>query len=155
MKTLLLIRHAEAGWGDFGQSDFERTLTQRGLMQADDMAERLKEEGLRPDLILSSTAARTKMTTQHLFAGMAVTWVKSLYLAESEQMLMQIKTIADDVACLAVVAHNPGISECAEAICEKNIHGMAPCTVLAISWPVTHWSEIEQGAGELRAHLYP
>ena len=153
MKTLLLIRHAEAGWGDFGQNDMERTLTSRGLMQADDMAKRLKEKQLVPDRVCSSTAIRAEMTAQRLFEHHAIQWDKSLYLAEPDMMLQQIKAADDDVQTLAIVAHNPGISALADALSSESVHGMAPCTVAVLPWDVQQWSDIKQGAGELSAYL--
>jgi len=153
MKTLLLIRHAEAGWGDFGQSDIKRTLTPRGLMQAEDMAKRLKEKQLVPDKVLSSTAIRAEMTAQGLFEHHTIQWDKNLYLAEPDNLLQQIKAADNDVQTLAIVAHNPGISVLADALSNEPVHGMAPCTVAVLQWKVQQWSDIKQGAGELSAYL--
>jgi hypothetical protein len=47
MKTLLMIRHAKAGWGGFTLYDFERPLEISGMKDAEKMAVRLKERQLK------------------------------------------------------------------------------------------------------------
>jgi phosphohistidine phosphatase len=61
MKTLLLIRHAKSSWNEPGLSDFERPLNDRGKKDAPEMAERLKEKGLKIDLIVSTKAVKVRV----------------------------------------------------------------------------------------------
>lgn len=44
MKTLYLVRHAKSSWESARQSDFERTLNERGLKAAPLMANLLKKK---------------------------------------------------------------------------------------------------------------
>lgn len=160
MKMLLLIRHAEAGWGDFGQADVERLLTERGVQQAHAIVRNINDEALIPDVIFSSTAKRTAMTAQILAAGISfpveqVIWRNELYLAEAELLFSVAQQADDHIQSLAIIAHNPGLSELADRLLSKPIHGMSPATVVAITWPVEHWSDISEGRGTLSAHLHP
>jgi phosphohistidine phosphatase len=55
MKTLLLMRHAEA-IRDFTVGDYDRPLSEYGKQQAARIGKILRAKGLVPDLIISSTA---------------------------------------------------------------------------------------------------
>jgi len=155
MKTLLLIRHAEAGWEDFGQADVMRKLTKHGEKQALEMCQQLGQAGFHAEQVLSSTAERAAKTAKVLFEPEGIVWRDDLYLASAQHVLNMIHNIDDALQTVAVVAHNPGLSELASHLCPQVEHGMPPCTVVALSWQLEHWPEIKVGTGELRACLYP
>ena len=62
MKTILLLRHAKSSWDSAAQNDHDRPLNKRGERAAALMAVHLCEAAPRPDLILCSTATRTRQT---------------------------------------------------------------------------------------------
>jgi hypothetical protein len=62
MKTLLLIRHAKAEPPAAGIVDHDRTLADRGRRDAPEMGRRLERLNLKPNLMISSTAARAAAT---------------------------------------------------------------------------------------------
>ena len=47
MKTLIVVRHAKSSWDSDSQQDFDRPLNERGKRDAPDMAQRLKEKGVK------------------------------------------------------------------------------------------------------------
>src|ERR1700754_2302322 len=61
MRTLVLLRHAKAEHPEVG-SDFDRRLTTRGKADAAAAGVWLAAEGIRPELVLCSAAARTRET---------------------------------------------------------------------------------------------
>jgi phosphohistidine phosphatase len=63
---LLIVRHAEAAPGS---PDELRTLTPDGREQARELGRRLRDEGVRPDVILSSPLLRARETAQALALG--------------------------------------------------------------------------------------
>ncbi len=79
MKTLLLVRHAKSSWDVAGLDDLERPLNERGKKDAPEMAKRVKERNIHPDIFLSSSAKRAYKTAK-LFA-------KEFGLAKSEIVL--------------------------------------------------------------------
>jgi len=160
MKTLLLIRHAEAQWDAFGQADIQRTLTERGIEQVHDIANSMKGESLIPNAIFSSSAKRAEMTALLLvpdidFAADKIQWCDDLYLAEAEHIFATAQQADDAIQTLAIIAHNPGLSELAHYLLPNPTNGMSPATVVAITWPVEHWQDISAKTGALRAHLQP
>jgi phosphohistidine phosphatase len=63
---LLIVRHAEAAPGD---PDELRTLTDGGREQARELGKRLRNEGVRPDAVLSSPLLRARETASALALG--------------------------------------------------------------------------------------
>ena len=66
MKTLVLARHAKSSWDEPDLEDHDRPLNERGEHDAPRMAKRLAGTGVRPEVILSSTALRA-LTTAEIF----------------------------------------------------------------------------------------
>jgi len=160
MKTLLLIRHAEAGWGDFGAPDVERCLTSRGEKEALAMGATLLTAGVLPDVFISSTAKRARMSTKLILQGMqtsehGVIWRDDLYLASAKKLFSVAQACDDKVQTLALLAHNPGLSELANDCLPEPIYGMSPCSVVSITWNTMHWQDISMADGQLQAYFSP
>ena len=64
MKTLLVLRHAKSSWKNATLADYERPLNKRGKRDAPRMGELIKQEGIVPDLIISSSAERALATAE-------------------------------------------------------------------------------------------
>ena len=64
MKTLLILRHAKSGLKDPNIADHERPLDEPAKKDALQMGKLLRDRGLIPDFILSSTAVRAKTTAE-------------------------------------------------------------------------------------------
>lgn len=152
MKRVFLIRHAKSSWADPGLSDFERPLNARGLSDAPEMAKRLVHQKLKIDAFLSSPARRAMKTAQ-LFAHAYdqgkkdIIQLQDLYLAGSDQILDAIRSAAPDKAeTIAVVAHNPGITELANSLTDARIDNMPTASVFAVQAESGHWQDFP-GAG--------
>ena len=157
-KTLLLMRHGEAGWGSFGQPDVKRSLTEYGMKQVHTTANCMLAEGLCPELIMSSTARRAEMSANILanIAGYdldAIQWHDKLYLAEAETVFAMIRQIRPSVQSLLVVGHNPGLSELANGLLQGTTSGMATADMIVMSWPVSRWQDISAGTAILQGHF--
>jgi len=115
VKTVLIMRHAKSSWGDAGLSDFDRPLNKRGLNAAPRMGRLLRDAGLAPDRIVSSAAVRARETAELVaeaagFAG-ELALADELYLADGGVYLDMAGGLAEDVACVLLIGHNPGIEE--------------------------------------------
>jgi len=64
MKTILILRHAKSSWKHSELSDHDRPLNKRGEREAPRVGQLLRDEGLLPEVILSSTARRARDTAQ-------------------------------------------------------------------------------------------
>ena len=63
-KSIILYRHAKSDWNaDYG-SDHERQLNERGIKSAEIMGKVLALSNQVPELVITSTAVRAKLTLQ-------------------------------------------------------------------------------------------
>ena len=116
MRQLLLLRHAKSSWDDAAQSDHARPLNQRGRIAAAAMRKVFRNLGLVPDVVLVSSARRTRQTLEALAPWDETPIVEpmdGLYLATPAQILTIISGVAETVRSLMVVGHNPGLHELA------------------------------------------
>jgi len=155
MKTLILIRHAKSSWDDPGCSDYDRTLNHRGLHDAPVMgrrlAARLKAAGMNLDAFVCSSACRAVQTAELLarslgFALASMKWSRTLYLASPRSMLEVIRKGPDEVGSMALLAHNPGITELAEALTGVAFGNVPTCGVITLALPIDCWKEAGTGA---------
>lgn len=109
-KTLILMRHGKSEEG-LGKADHDRELAPRGRRDAAAAGRWLKDEGLVPDLVICSTAVRTRQTWEAACKGGAQTefveYRKSVYLGGVEQTVETIREDAGDMATVLVLGHNP------------------------------------------------
>jgi len=159
MKTLILMRHAKSDWGDFSARDYDRELNARGKRDAPLMGQRLAERDIQPDAFTVSTACRAKTTASLMacalgFSSADIQWIDELYLASPATMKSVIRQTADDVQTLALLAHNPGVTELVNQLTNADIDNVPTCGVLTLSLPVDHWSELRNNA-ELIDFDYP
>lgn len=113
-RQLILMRHAKSDWDSSAASDYDRPLARRGLKDAPRMGRWLKKQKLLPDRIISSPALRAKQTTEQVcqelsFATASVNYDERIYAAESAELLSVIHDIPDNVKCVILVGHNPGM----------------------------------------------
>ncbi len=123
MRQLLLLRHAKSSWDDTAQSDHARPLNPRGRTAAAAMREVFRDLGLVPDVVLVSSARRTRQTLDALAPWDETPIIEpmdGLYLATPAQILAIISGVAETVRSLMVVGHNPGLHELAMTLAGAN-----------------------------------
>lgn len=112
MPTLYLLRHAKSDWGDPEQDDHDRRLNPRGREAATRMGHYLAGLSAQPELVLCSTAARTRETwalmAPSLTTAPEVRYQPELYLASPRDIIDRINAIEDTPEALLVIGHNPG-----------------------------------------------
>jgi phosphohistidine phosphatase len=113
MKTLILMRHAKAGWAEPGMDDHDRALNQRGRSAVPVMAHWLAARGLRPAKVLCSPSRRTRETAALMRD--AVPWLPqpelpaALYHAGPGTLLEHLRRLARGCDSALVIAHEPGL----------------------------------------------
>jgi phosphohistidine phosphatase len=115
MKELLLLRHAKSSWATPGMADFDRPLSKRGRRAAASLARFFDAEGLRPALVLSSDARRTRETLDlirdSLGGRVAIHLEPKLYLADPSTLLERLGAVPDNVPSVLIIGHNPGLQD--------------------------------------------
>jgi phosphohistidine phosphatase len=145
MKILLILRHAKSSWKFPDLSDHDRPLNRRGKRDAPRMGRLLKEKGLVPDLVISSTATRAKDTATAVakhsgYKGRKINF-ESLYAAEPAAYLTVLRDVADNYQQVLIVGHNPSVEELIETLTGE-IHIIPTCTLVQIEFDIEKWSAI-------------
>ena len=112
MQRLILMRHAEAERAAGSGNDRDRSLSSRGKADAIQMGQALASRGLRPDMALVSGAARTLQTWERVHEALGDVDVReqdTLYNAGADTLRRAVGAVEDEVGCLLVLAHNPGV----------------------------------------------
>lgn len=145
MKTLILVRHAKSSWDSPALQDFERPLNDRGKRDAPDMANRLKEKGLKIDALVSSPAKRAKKTAR-LFAlelkrdKEDIVYIENLYGADVATLQQVISGLPDKYETVALFAHNPGLTDFANTLTGVRIDNLPTSGMYAVQVETNKWS---------------
>jgi phosphohistidine phosphatase len=162
MRTLVLLRHARAERPD-GDHDFDRALTEVGAVDADAAGSWLADHKLHPDLVLCSSAARTRQTWQGVSVALAqaragggapeVRYEKSLYAGGRTEVFDLLRTVPDTVATVLVIGHNPTMSEVSLLLIPdaeyQGPDAELKTTGLAVHRTEASWSATEPGSMSL------
>ena len=159
MKNLYLIRHAKSDWNDESKSDFDRGLNRRGEKAILTMAKALKEKKVMPDIILSSSAKRAKLTAKGLakeigYSG-EIKYIDALYMAEPETIQGFIKDVNDKYDTLFVVGHNPETTELSNILTDNYIYNIPTLGIVALELPIDDWKAFKVGKGKMQFFIYP
>jgi len=160
MRTLTLIRHAKSSWKDSTLDDFDRPLNKRGKDNAPMMGRKLNKAGVRFDLIMTSPALRA-LTTARLIAGelgypeTRLLQSPRLYSASASELLEIVHGLPDDRHEVALVAHNPGLTELCNYLCGERIDNLPTCAVAVIRFDVDIWAAVYRDTGRLIRYEYP
>lgn len=148
MPTLILLRHAKAVAG-LGMADVDRTLNDRGRRDAAAAGEWLRENGLVPDSVLCSTAARTRETLALLGIDAEVSFESGIYDNDPDGLLMLVNRTPDDVERLLLVGHNPSVHQLVHDLTGSAPNSVPTCAFAVIELPVP-WADVRPGVGTLR-----
>ena len=156
-----MIRHAKSSWANPLQSDFERPLNQRGKTEALDMGVALKNNKIFPDLIVSSTAKRTRQTAKRIAKELgydydSIKWEEKLYHCIPSVFEEVIYEVADDIKTVFIIAHNPGITEFVNQQSQDFcIDNMPTCGVVGIHFNSEEWSNFDIETRKVFLFEYP
>ncbi|SQD96197.1 MULTISPECIES: histidine phosphatase family protein [unclassified Parafrankia] len=161
---LLLLRHAKSDWtSDPEVRDQDRPLSPKGRRGIALVADYLAASGLEPDLVLCSSAVRTRETVEHLADALPgdvpVLVEDRLYLAEANDLLARLREIDDGVPTVLLVGHNPGIHTLAVGLLapsERHRVPTFPTAALAVHGPsVPRWAELGPATTRLLDFVTP
>ena len=171
MLTLTLLRHAKSSWDNPGAADFDRPLAKRGQKAAPLMGAEIARRDLVPELVLCSSAARTRQTLDLVLGTWPVphpevVFDEAIYMATSEELLAQVRAVAPRSPApsrVMVVGHNPGMEDFAADLtgggnpeARKLLAEKYPtCALAVLNFAAAAWSDVDFGQGELELFLTP
>ncbi len=167
MRRLMLLRHAKSDRSKPGERDRDRTVAPRGRAAAPRIGAYMAGHGLRPDLVICSTAVRTRETWDLVAPAFTkaprVVYDERIYQNNPEVLLDVVKETKPGVHVLLLVGHNPSFQALAEFLTASG-HGDArqrlrekfPTAGLAvIDFPVDAWDRVHPHSGRLDRLITP
>jgi len=114
MKMLYIVRHAKSSWSYPDLPDHDRPLLEKGKKRTRKMINFLKEEGVKVDFIISSSARRAAETALYFAKGLnypagEIKTDPALYHASAEDIFNQFNDLSDKYSKLMLVGHNPAL----------------------------------------------
>lgn len=145
MKKIWLVRHAKSSW-DFPElPDFERPLNARGRKEAPAMARWAAQQGLTPDALLYSPAARAKHTAQFFFSEWPAAVFQeapTLYEADVPRIWAVIRQCPENWSSLMVFGHNPGFHLLVSQLYSNHLENLPTCAVAGVVSSANTWQEV-------------
>jgi phosphohistidine phosphatase len=159
-RTLLVLRHGKSAYPE-GVADFDRPLAPRGVRDAVTLGGWLLGQGLLPDLVVCSTAARTRQTWDLISDQLVwpdedatVLYDPRVYEANPADLAAIVRETPPETSVLALVGHNPGVAQLVLTLTGET--GVSfPTSALAIIEFRRGWDRAVSGSGALAGYWTP
>jgi phosphohistidine phosphatase len=160
MKTLSLVRHAKSSWKDKKLADHDRPLNKRGRRDAPRMGRRLAKNGIRPDLMVTSTAVRARVTAETIateigYATAHIMMDEQIYHAGTVGLLELIRQLGDANDHVMLFGHNPDITDLVNHLTDSALENVPTCGMAHIRFETDSWKNVGSVAAELLEFDYP
>lgn len=146
MKTLLILRHAKSSWDNPALSDYDRPLNKRGKRDAPRMGKYLREQGVIPDRILTSSAKRARKTATKFAKACGykgkIKRLESFYLAPPGIYLETLQAISNKHQRVMVVGHNPTMEQLVRHLTGQ-IERMPTAALAHIEISIRSWETLD------------
>lgn len=163
-RELLLLRHGKSDWNT-GLPDFERPLKERGRRGSQQVGNWLLEQGLLPDLVLSSDAERARGTALEACHTMglplaSLQWEPRIYAAGLKELLTVLRDLSAGPDRVMLVGHNPGLELLLQHLAGPGLEAPAdgkllPTAALAQLRMPEQWGSLAEGCARLEAIKRP
>jgi len=147
------MRHGKAE-DSFEKTDFERNLVEKGVKKSKKTIQYLLKNNIKPAFVLVSAAQRTIQTAEVAIEilGLKKEVIKieqSLYLASDNEILNTIYATDNSAESLMIIGHNPGMSNIATYLSNRNIDWMPTSAIVGIEFKMQDWNEIANAPAKL------
>ena len=159
MRTLLVLRHGKSSWSDPALDDHDRPLKKRGRRGAKSIGQQLRDAGLEPDRVLSSTARRARSTAERCLAAggfdCPIELTRDLYASGAKRHLEVIGRRAGKAdRTVMVVGHNPDLEDLVAVLAGEPIT-LKTAYLAVLSLDTARWSDLASARGRLDRLLSP
>jgi phosphohistidine phosphatase len=159
-KKLFVLRHAKSSWDDPDRDDHDRPLAPRGRRAAAVVAEHVRANEIEPDIVLCSSARRTRETLEIVNPG--GDWVidPDLYGADADNVLTRVRSVPEQTRSVMVIGHNPSMQELVLDLAETGdaldeARSKFPTGALATLTFECAWGELSFGSAHLSSFVRP
>lgn len=157
LRRLFLLRHAKSDHAGADTPDADRPLARKGHRSCAAVAQHLTTTGFAPDLVLCSSALRTRQTVEGIAPALPATvpvlTEDRLYLADPSELLARLRELDDGLPSVMMVGHNPGLHMLAVALLDARDRSRVltfPTAALAVLETRIHrWAELGPSTARL------
>lgn len=160
-----MLRHAKSAWPE-GVPDHERPLAGRGRRDALAAGRLLHETGHVPDLVVCSTARRTRETwdlvAAQLSASPEVVFEQRVYGASVPALIGVLRDVPERQRTVLLIGHHPGVQELVlslagdgDAEAFRRARVKFPTSAVAVLELPGPWARLAPGAAELTDFAVP
>jgi phosphohistidine phosphatase len=156
LKKLLIIRHAKSSWSFPGLNDHDRPLNDRGKKDVKKMGKVLISLFKEVQFIYCSSAKRAQETLFGLKLKQPVETQKSYYTFDVNQVMENIQGFDDNYEFVAMIGHNPALSEFINAHSSLTIENLPTCGAVLLQWSdIASWKEMKLEQAKALAFITP
>ncbi len=151
MKSIILFRHGDSNWG-YNSSDFDRPLTETGILESKKMGIFLKKRSM-PDLVISSSANRAKTTSQLAISSghweCPILFERKIYGGSPSFLIKLINKQDNNFTSICLVGHEPNFSKFIEQTTNSDYINFSTAAMAKVDFEVSLWDEISYNIGAL------
>jgi len=160
IRTLFLVRHAQAAESSEGEKDLDRELTSKGKMDARHLGKYLFKNLENPNIILSSKANRARETAEIIaeqlkFDDEMITLHSEMYDASIRILLEVVNSLNSEFESALLVGHNPAISYLCEYLTKSDFNHISAGGVVVLEFKDLAWKEVSEATGNLKVTFHP
>lgn len=147
MKTLYVVRHAKSSWEDMSLSDHDRPLLPIGMKKTNRIVGFLKNKQIKPDLLLSSSAARALGTARIIADGIGypedqIKIESNMYHASSASIYDELYGLDNEIESVMIFGHNPTFTYFVNNFLDIPIDNLPTSGLVSISFITEKWEDI-------------
>jgi phosphohistidine phosphatase len=148
-KVLFIGRHAKSSWDFPERDDIDRPLSERGLVNAYDMAARMKKRGDMPEHIISSPANRALHTAiiyarELRFPLNRLRVNEEMYMSGEDSILEIITGLNNKFGAVMIFGHNPDFTNLANYFLKDQIYNIPTCGIVRMHFEVDEWAKVSR-----------
>ncbi len=148
-KTLLVLRHGKAEpAGNVDKADFDRELTARGESNSLVIGDYISSNGITPELIISSQAARAIGTARNVASRCGDPEIEEsefMYGAYSTDLLDIITGLDDAIKTVMLVGHNPALENLVDELTDSYETVLKTCSLAILKTTKKSWADLMHG----------
>lgn len=150
MKTVILVRHGKSSW-EYKVSDRDRPLLERGIKDANKVAEEFFSKAIHIDAAYSSPANRALHTAMIFLRAANFSYTKfqlshDLYDFSGEDVHRFIKGLENDKDTVIIFGHNEAFTHIANSMGNMYIDNVPTSGLVQLQFTTNDWGTVAKGS---------
>jgi phosphohistidine phosphatase len=163
-RRITLLRHAKAVAESEAMDDHARPLAPRGRDDAMALGAWMQENHTLPELVICSTATRTRETLAALGVTIPTILAPRVYLASAGELFSLLQDTDDAIQHVMLIGHNPGMHGLASSLAssfvreadeEQMVAKFPTCGFVSMGVALAHWKKLAPQSTVLDVLRYP